>query len=196
MLDLMRQAGVFPWRPGLGVETFVPGPATHDGLVTPQGDVESKKNLRLVEEMHFTGLVQRDRASMHMERYWTPDMMWYGPGLIGTTRGIDGFFEHHQEPWSTSIPDANGGNHLSRFADGPYVASTGWPSIYATHTGDIYGIPPTGKPLEIRVMDWWRREGDLLAENWIFIDFPHAFLQLDIDLFARMARLRDARREG
>ena len=45
-------------------------------------------------------------------------------------------------------------------------------------------------------MDWRRPEGDLLAENWIFIDFPHAFLQLDIDLFARMARLRDARREG
>jgi predicted ester cyclase len=196
MLDLMRQAGVFPWRPGWGVETLVPGPATHDGLVlTDTSDAESEKSLRLVEEMLFIGLVQPDRESMHMERYWTPDMMWYGPGLIGTTRGIDGFFELHQEPWAASIPDANGGNHLSRFADGLYVASTGWPSIYATHPGDFYGIPPTGKPLEIRVMDWWRREGDLLAENWIFIDFPHAFLQLDIDLFSRMADLRDERED-
>lgn len=192
MLDLMRQAGVFPWRPGLGVETLVPGPATHDGLVlTAQSEAESEKSLRLVEEMLFTGLVQPDRASMHMERYWTPGMMWYGPGLIGTTRGIDGFFEYHQEPWDASIPDANGGNHLSRFADGLYVASTGWPSIYATHTGNFYDVPPTGKPLEIRVMDWWRREGNLLAENWILIDFPHTFLQLDIDLFARMAGLCD-----
>jgi predicted ester cyclase len=197
VLDLMRQAGVFPWRPGRGVETLVPGPATHDGLVfTAQDNAEGELSLRLVEEMLFTRLVQPDRASMRMERYWTSDMMWYGPGLIGTTRGIDGFLELHQEPWSASIPDADGGNHLSRFADGPYVASTGWPSIYATHAGDFYGLPPTGKPLEIRVMDWWRREGDLLAENWIFIDFPHVFLQLDIDLFARMARLRDARREG
>jgi predicted ester cyclase len=196
MLDLMRQAGVFPWRPGWGVETLVPAPATHDGLMlTSQSDVESDKSLHLVEEMLFQGLVQPDKASMHMERYWTPDMMWYGPGLIGTTRGIDGFFEHHQEPWDASIPNADGGNHVSRFADGSYVASTGWPSIYATHTGVFFDVPPTGKPLEIRVMDWWRREGDLLAENWILIDFPHAFLQLDIDLFARMARLRDARGE-
>jgi hypothetical protein len=73
------------------------------------------------------------------------------------------------------------------------VASTGWPSIYATHTGVFFDIPPTGKPLEIRVMDWWRREGDLLAENWIFIDLPYMFLQLDIDLFSRMAALRDER---
>lgn len=193
MLDLMRQAGVFPWRAGLGVETLVPGPATHDGLVlTAQSAAESEKSLRLVEEMLFTGLVQPDRESMRLERYWTPDMMWYGPALIGTTRSIDGFFAYHQGPWDASIPDSKGGNHLSRFADGPYVASTGWPSIYATHTGVFCGIPPTGKPLEIRVMDWWRREGDLLAENWILIDFPHAFLQLDIDLFDRMARLRDA----
>ena len=44
-------------------------------------------------------------------------------------------------------------------------------------------------------MDWWRREGELLAENWIFSDFPHAFLQLDIDLFSRMADLRDERED-
>jgi hypothetical protein len=81
------------------VETLVPGPATHDGIVLADtSDAETEKSLRLVEEMLFTGLVQPDRESMHMERYWTPDMMWYGPGLIGTTRGIDGFFGHHQAP--------------------------------------------------------------------------------------------------
>jgi len=69
MLDLMRQAGVFPWRPGWGVETLVPAPATHDGLMlTSQSDVESDKSLHLVEEMLFKGLVQPDKASMHMER--------------------------------------------------------------------------------------------------------------------------------
>jgi|SRR5215217_3238520 len=93
-------------------------------------------------------------------------MMWYGPGLIGTTRGIDGFFEHHQEPWDASIPNADGGNHVSRFADGSYVASTGWPSIYATHTGVFFDVPPTGKPLEIRVWTgggargiYWQKTG-------------------------------------
>lgn len=39
----------------------------------------------------------------------------------------------------------------------------------------------------MRVMDWWTRKGDLLYENWIFIDVPHLFMQLAIDLFVRMS---------
>ncbi|WP_277601359.1 hypothetical protein [Sphingobium algorifonticola] len=33
-------------------------------------------------------------------------------------------------------------------------------------------------------MDWWRRDGDRLSENWIFIDLPDLFRQLDRDIFA------------
>jgi hypothetical protein len=35
---------------------------------------------------------------------------------------------------------------------------------------------------EMRVVDIYRRDGDKLAENWIFIDFLHYFRQLGIDL--------------
>jgi hypothetical protein len=35
-------------------------------------------------------------------------------------------------------------------------------------------------------MDWWRREGDLLVENWVFIDMIDLFLQLGVDLFERL----------
>ncbi|HET7627381.1 MAG TPA: hypothetical protein VFK44_03235 [Bacillales bacterium] len=35
-------------------------------------------------------------------------------------------------------------------------------------------------------MDWWRREGELLAENWVFIDMIDVLLQLDIDIFERL----------
>ena len=34
--------------------------------------------------------------------------------------------------------------------------------------------------------DWWRREGDLLIENWVFVDIPHVLLQMGYDLFANM----------
>ncbi len=36
----------------------------------------------------------------------------------------------------------------------------------------------------MRVMDWWRREGDVLTENWVLIDMIDVFLQLGVDLFA------------
>jgi hypothetical protein len=72
-------------------------------------------------------------------------------------------------------------------ADAGWINATGY--YYGSFERDWLGIPA------ILRWDWWRREGDLLAENWILIDFPHAFFQLDIDLFARMARLRAARGE-
>lgn len=190
-LDLMRQAGVFPWRPGWGVETLNPGPATHDGVRLGEADlVETAKTLKLVQAM-LVNLFEPDRPSMRMERFWAPDMMWYGPALIGATRGIDGFFRYHTGPWVEAIPDWRADLQTPHFADNAYASFVGWPSIWATQTGRMYDIPPTGKRVEIRVMDWWRRDGALLAENWIFIDFPHLFLQLGIDLFARMAELRE-----
>jgi hypothetical protein len=38
----------------------------------------------------------------------------------------------------------------------------------------------------MRIVDLYRREGDLLAENWIFIDHLWLLKQLGNDLLARM----------
>lgn len=201
--DLMRQAGVFPWRPGLGVETLTPGPATGDGIVLHAEDpAEGRKTLELVEAMIFEGLLepQGGRSTVEqMRQYWTEDLMWYGPALIGATMGIEAFYRFHEDPWEQAMQlrgpkPTREKKHVTRFADGRFCGFTGWPSIYATQSGEFLGLPATGRPVEIRVMDFYRRDGDLLAENWIFIDFPHLFLQLGIDLFARMAALRDGRR--
>lgn len=200
--DLMRQAGVFPWRPGLGVETLVPGPQSRDGVVLDASDpAESRKSLDLVDAMIFDGLLgQYDGQSASadsMRAFWTEDMMWYGPAMIGATMGIEQFYRLHETPWEKAMlprgprPDKTT-KHYARFGDGPFCSFGGWPSIHATHGGEFLGLPATGKPVEIRVMDFYHRRGGKLDENWIFIDFPHLFLQLGIDLFARMAQKRDA----
>ncbi|MEM8978080.1 MAG: hypothetical protein AAGD04_01220 [Pseudomonadota bacterium] len=41
---------------------------------------------------------------------------------------------------------------------------------------------PTHERVFMRVCDWWRREGDLLVENWVFVDVPHLLLQLGRDV--------------
>jgi len=38
----------------------------------------------------------------------------------------------------------------------------------------------------MRVCDWWRRDGDLLVENWVFVDIPDLLQQLGYDLFAEL----------
>lgn len=198
-IDLMRQAGVNPLPRARGVEGLCPGPSTKDGvMLSTMPPEQGAESLRQVEAMIFEGMFGFDGVNhdtMNMDRFWTKTMMWYGPGGIGSTRGLDGFMKYHEIPWNEAFPDFRGGNHVARFGDGDYVASTGWPSINGTHNGrELFGISATGRKITIRVMDWWRREGALLTENWIFIDIPELLMQLDYDLFARMRDIADHRR--
>ena len=61
-------------------------------------------------------------------------------------------------------------------------------SVRGTFLGEYLGVEATGKPINMRVMNWWRNGGTLLTENWVLIDLPHLMLQMDVDL---LARLRD-----
>jgi SnoaL-like polyketide cyclase len=188
LVDLARQVG----RPILpkptGMELLIPGPRTQDGLLLTATDPKKGQAcLDLVMQM-IGGLSSYDKTdlkSMGMTRFWHPDMMWYGPGGIGTSRAISGFEKHHQKPFLAAIPDRKGGNHRARFGEGAYAASTGWPSIHTTHTGPYLGVPASNKAVTMRVMDWWRADNNLLTENWVLLDLPHFFLQMDVDILAR-----------
>ena len=196
IVDLARQAGRRILPPSSGLEWLVPGPAPHDGLLLgPTDPAQAAESMRLTLEM-FKGLWRFDGKnldSMDMPRYWHSNMMWYGPGGIGSMRGVGGFQRHHQAPFLHAFPDRGSPHHLprghrSRIAEGAYVGSTGWPSVRGTFLGDYLGVKATGKPINMRVMDWWRNDGTLLTENWVLIDLPHLMLQMDVDL---LARLRD-----
>jgi predicted ester cyclase len=188
LLDLTRlmiETNQWPLRPQLG-ESWSPAPATQDGIMLGSMDEgESNKSLKLVEAM-IAGLMSYDGkslASMGMRRFWTPQFGWYGPGGIGSARGHDDYERAHQGPFLKAFPDRIGGNHKCRIGEGAYVASTGWPSINATHTGDDWiGIPATGKRITQRIMDFWRRDRDMLTENWVFIDMIDLIGQFGIDL--------------
>ena len=195
LVDLMRQAGVSPLPPSRGAEGIFPPPEGHGGLgLDPSDQAESAASLALVEAMIFGGLRrydQRSLGSMGMERFWTGTMGWYGPSGIGSTRGVSGFQAHHQRPFLAAFPDRVGGNHKARFGDGAFTITTGWPSLTATFADEWLGCPPSGAQITMRVMDIWRREGDLLAENWVFIDIPDVMAQAGVDVFARMRALAD-----
>ena len=76
--------------------------------------------------------------------------------------------------------------HFTRFGDGDYVCSGGWPSLTGIQVRPFLGQPAEGKRLFMRVCDWWRREGGLLTENWVFVDIPHVLLQMGRDLFGEL----------
>ena len=50
------------------------------------------------------------------------------------------------------------------------------------------GMPATGKVGEFRVIDIYRRSGDKLAENWIFIDLLHFWKQQGVDVLTNITK--------
>jgi predicted ester cyclase len=195
-LDLLHQVGYFPLAPSLGREMRWLPPMTHDGVVlSPQDDGTSRATIERVLAMHaalgnYDGRPpSRDVLDvMHMADHWHPNMMWYGPAGIGTTRGLAGFENDHQIPFLVAFPDRGGSDlgHFIQVGDGHYAVTGGWGYLQATHTGDFLGMPPTGKRIRMRVMDFYRCTDETIVENWVPIDVPHILLQMGLDIFGRM----------
>ena len=211
ILDVIRQAGFWPIAPSLGTEGMWPGPITGDGLALEARDPSlSAASLAQTLAMHAT-LAQYDdlagagRAGlldMPQKRHWHPKMMWYGPSGIGTTRGLQGFVDHHQLPFRIAFPmrkgggqwdeiaglkAVHGGGHYIRIGDGPYSVTAGWPSVFATHLGeDFLGLPPTGRQVTMRVMDFYLHHEGLIRENWVPLDVLDLLRQMGVDVLARM----------
>jgi predicted ester cyclase len=189
-LDVMHQVGIYPLRKSLGHCGQILPPTTMDGLspveVNKFQAAESEQLvLNMLDELgKFDG---KSLLSMQLDKYWHPDFMWYGPAGIGTTKGIKSFREHHQGPFVFSFPDRAVDHKACVVKKGNYVATGGWPHMHGTHSaGGWLGLPPTNKKLELRVIDIWRREGNLLKENWVGIDIIHMCKQMGLDVFALM----------
>ncbi len=135
-----------------------------------------EKNKELIERLYIA--LNKSVLGI-MEEFWIEDMAWYGPAGIGTLRGIKEFEEVLRRPAINAIPDKVARDEI-RIAEGDYVAAHGYQ--HATHTGDWFGIPASGKPIKLRYMDFWRVEGDKLAENWVLIDILGFLEQVGYDI--------------
>ena len=214
VLDVIRQAGFWPLAPSLGTEGMWPGPITANGQVFRETDpVQSAANLAQTLAMHGTlgayddlaGAGREGLLAMPQRDHWHPKMMWYGPSGIGTTRGLQGFVDYHQLPFRRAFPKRkgggqwdglaelqaqHGGGHYIRIGDGPYSVTGGWPSVFAMHVGpDFLGVAATGKPVTMRVMDFYLHDEGLIRENWVPLDVLDLLLQMGVDVMARMATI-------
>jgi predicted ester cyclase len=212
ILDLMRQAGVWPLAPMLGSAEMWPAPITADGVrLIPSDGAQSVASISQTIAMHKTLAEHDDRANlsrasliaMPQSEHWHPKMMWYGPAGIGSTRGLEGFVDGHQLPFRIAFhrPQGTfeevsaertrqGAGHYIRIGDGPYSVTGGWPSVYAMHNGGGFcGLPPTGKPVFMRVMDFYLHHEGLIRENWVPLDMLHVLAQMGIDPLARLGEV-------
>ena len=130
---------------------------------------------------------------MELDKYWHPHFSWYGPSGIGSSRGVDGFRRWHQTPFLNAMPTGVTILKLHFFAEGPYVAVTGWLNMAQTLTsGGWLGIALTQQKITLRSLDFWRLEDGLIRENWVLVDLLDVWAQLGVDVLARMTQLASA----
>ena len=188
LLHLMRQAGQFPLPPQTGAHLVQPGPATQDGLLyAAQPPQEGRETLDLICRM--IGAINNHRVydspQQELAQHWHDDMLWWGPEGIGATFTIERYITQHQRPFRTQLADRAFNGHIARLAEGSYGGFFGWPNLSLTPLGGYMGLP-AGPRADMRVVDIYRRAGEKLAENWIFIDMLHFLNMQGLDVLARL----------
>lgn len=186
--QLMVQAGLTPFPPQTAAQLVQPGPITHDGLLWDvQPEEEGAKTLAainaMVSDLGTWGLGLP--LEEELARTWHDDMAWWGPTGIGATYTIERYAKQHSAPFRAAFSERSKTKHICRMAEGHYGAFFGWPNFTARLTGPFMGMAPTDKVGEMRVIDVYRRDGDKLAENWVFIDLLHFWKMQGIDILAR-----------
>jgi len=186
---LMVQAGVNPFPPQTGCELIQPGPMTHTGLMFDEQDpAVSKKTLDVMNGM-ISDISNWDRPMTLEEELamsWHQDMIWWGPSGIGASYTIERYAKQHSGAMRRTCGDRTFHGHVTRFSEGEYGGWFGWPNLTLTPTGGFMGMPATNKPMDMRVVDIYRRDGDKLAENWVFIDMLHFWSQQGLDILGRL----------
>ncbi|WP_127116144.1 nuclear transport factor 2 family protein [Shimia sediminis] len=185
---LMMQAGLQPFPPQTAAHLVQPGPKTHDGLMfDAQPPQEGERTLAAINAMvsdlgqWALGLPLEEELA----RTWHDDMIWWGPAGIGATYTIERYAKQHSGPFRAGFTNRSGTGHICRMAEGHFGGFFGWPNFRATPTGGFMGMPATDKEGEFRVIDIYRRAGDKLAENWIFIDLLHFWKCQGVDILER-----------
>jgi hypothetical protein len=100
--------------------------------------------------------------------------------------------QQHQGPFSTGLNDIVYNGHICRLSEGHYGGFFGWANLSMTASGGFMGMPASDKPTEMRVVDIYRRDGDKLAENWIFIDLLHFLSLQGLNVLERLEEISNA----
>ncbi len=180
----MMQAGQNPFPAQTAAHLVQPGPMTHDGLLFgAQSKSDGDATLGAINAMISDLGTWKLGLSLEEElaRTWHNDMIWWGPAGIGSTYTIERYAKQHSGPFRSAFSERSVTNHVCRLAEGNYGGFFGWPNFTARLTGEFMGMPATDRMGEMRVIDIYRRQGEKLAENWVFIDLLHFWKQQGTD---------------
>lgn len=191
LIGVMQQAGLYPLPPSTGHYFVYPGPREHNGIVRGISEAaEGEKTLAVLNTM-IDDLDKLNKSGAMdcppdvLRKAWDEDMVWYGPCGIGASYTIVRYQLQHQLPFRNNLGDKRYNGHVCRFADGQFACFFGWPNLTNTALGGFLGLPGSGKPADMQVVDVYYRRDDKLTENWVLIDIPWWLKQQGLDVLQR-----------
>ena len=199
---LMIQAGQDPFPPATGTHLVQPGPMTHEGLLWNAQDAAlGTATLAAINAMINDMGSRREQQSAgkrsayeaHLAGAWHDDMIWWGPAGIGAAFTIQRYTRQHAGPFNAHLSDGYRFNgHLCRLAEGHFGGFFGWANLTLRNNGGYMGMTASPNLADMWVVDLYREQDGLLAENWIFIDILHYLNMQGLDVLGRMAALDPA----
>ncbi len=184
---LMLQAGIKAFPSETGISLVQPGPLTHDGLMFNEQDPnEGNRTLEIIENMINDVKVWKSTTGIslieELKKSWHYNMIWWGPTGIGSTYTINRYANQHASPFRQVFNERKFNGHLCRITEGNFGGFFGWPNLTLTPSKIFMGITATPKSSEMRVIDMYRRDGNKLSENWVFIDLLYFWKILGVDI--------------
>lgn len=114
---------------------------------------------------YFDAFVKGDSA--WWDKHIAPQFKRHDPGLPYEVVGPPGL-QHHHDVLLTGVPDLNLHIHTV-MAEGDKVLAC--LRFKGTHTGDMFGNPATGNPIDVEVFDLFRFGNDgRMVEHWAMVD--------------------------
>ena len=120
------------------------------------------------------------RSDVDVSAYFHEDFVWDANYGCGLKHGLSEFETGWYRPFRAAFGNRDFRTDLF-ISDGDWAACYG--ACHATLDADFLGVKATGQPIRVPYIDFWRIEGDKIAENVVRVDFASILRQLGHDPF-------------
>ena len=146
--------------------------------LTRNTDPSKTEATRAVIEAMVDGL--NDHRIDDIGEFFADDFRWIGNRGCGIKYGLREFQDNWQRPFQAAFSEKVCIDE-ARLYMGEWAAAFGRQEV--VHSGVFMGVPPTGKKVTIRYMDFWKVVDGKIVDNWVMVDFADVLFQLGVDAF-------------
>jgi len=127
---------------------------------------ELERNKRLVREI-VEEMFNKGNVGIAIEIFG-PDFVDRGHEMTGDKQGGPAGFAHFVQAVRAALPDIKA-TIQTMVAEGDYVAM--WNTATATHKGELFGMPPSGKRINMKDFHFFRFQNGKIVEHWNQVAF-------------------------